>query len=425
MIGKNIYNFCEKIFPINRSLTGDGVRKTLEIIKDEVGELNIYEIPTKTECFDWEVPKEWNCKKAYIITPDGEKICDYSINNLYVVQHSTPINQEMSLEELEQHLHSLPNLPKAIPYITSYYSKYWGFCISENNRKKLKEGKYKVVIDATLSDGAMTYADLVIKGREDKEILFTTYVCHPSMANNETSGIALNTFLIKYIQNLKDRRYTYRFVFAPETVGAICYINKNLKNLKENMDAGFIVTCVGDDLSYSYVSSRKGDTLADKVALNILNYGVEKFEKFDFTNQGSDERQYCSPKVDLPVCSVNRTKYGEYKEYHTSLDNMDFVSPKGFGGAYNVYTKIIDVLEKNGYYELQTYCEPQLGKRGLYPNISTLETAKETNIMMNLLSYADGEHDLIDIANILNIEATLLIDITKKLYQENILKVKE
>ncbi len=425
MIGQTIYNFCKKIFPINRSLTGNGVRETLKEIKKIVPELNIYEIPTGSKCFDWEVPKEWNCYDAYILTPEGEKICDYKQNNLHVVQYSTPIKKEILYEELEKHLYSLPELPDAIPYITSYYKENWGFCISHNGMKKLKKGKYKVVIDSELKEGSLTYGEIIIKGKEEKEILFTTYVCHPSMANNETSGIALNTFLATYVKSLKNRRFTYRFVFAPETIGAICYINRNLDNLKKNLQAGFVVSCVGDNLNYSYVASRKGNTLADKVALNVLKFSVNEFKQYPFTIQGSDERQYCSPKVDLPVCSVNRSRYGTYKEYHTSLDNMDFVTPEGFNGAYEVYIKIIDILENNYYYELTTFCEPQLGKRGLYPNISTLETAKETNVMMNLLSYADGKHDLIDIAEIIGVSADRLIDMAKKLENHNILVKKD
>lgn len=421
MRGEEIYNFCKKIFPINRSLTGDGVRKTLKEIEKIIPEIEIFEIPTGSKCFDWEVPKEWNCRQAYILTPEGKKICNYNKNNLHIVQYSIPINKEVSYEELEKHLYSLPDLPDAIPYVTSYYNETWGFCISDNERKKLKKGKYKVVIDSLLKEGSLSYGEIIFKGKEDKEILFTTYICHPSMANNETSGIALNTFLAKYIKSLKNRRFTYRFVFVPETIGSICYIDKNLNNLKKNLQAGFVVTCVGDNLSYSYIASRNANTLADKVALNVLKYSVKEFKEYSFTIQGSDERQYCSPKVDLPVCSVTRSRYGTYKEYHTSLDNMDFVSSEGFNGAYEVYVKIINILENNYYYELTTFCEPQLGKRGLYPNISTLETARETNVMMNLLSYADGKNDLIDIANIIGVSADKLIDIAKKLEKYNIL----
>ena len=422
MIGQEIYKLAKELFPLNRSLTGNGVRETFDILKRECNELLVREIPTGSQCFDWEVPQEWNCNEAYILTPDGNKICDYSQNNLHIVQYSTPQNLELTLDELETHLFSLPEQPKAIPYITSYYSDFFGFCINDEERKKLKSGIYKIVIDSELKNGSLTMGDIVIKGESKKEILFSTYICHPSMGNNEISGVVVTLFLAKYIQSLPKQKYTYRFIFVPETIGSICYISKNLENLKNNIDAGFVVTCVGDNSTYSYISSRKGNTLADKVALNILNYDIKKFEKFDFTNQGSDERQYCSPKVDLPVCSVTRTKYGEYKEYHTSLDNMSFISPEGLNGAYNVYSKIIDVLEKNDYYKLQTYCEPQLGKRGLYPNLSTLETAKETNIMMNLLSYADGKHDLIDIANIIKIDASELLEILETLLEHKIIK---
>jgi aminopeptidase-like protein len=411
-IGKKMYKLAEELFPINRSLSGEGVRETLKILKRENNDLQIHSIKSGTKVFDWEVPDEWNCKEAYIITPDGKKICDYNKNNLHLVQYSIPFEGEVSLEELQKHLFSLPELPDAIPYVTSYYNRMWGFCISENERKKLKKGKYKVVIKSELKKGVLNYADLVIKGKSDKEIMFSTYICHPSMANNELSGPVLATYLAKYVKNI-DNYYTYRFVFAPETIGSLIYLSKHLNYLKEKVIAGFVLTCVGDDREYSYLSSRYGNTLADKVALNILENEVKNFKKYSFLDRGSDERQYCAPGIDLPFCSVMRSKYATYPQYHTSLDNLDFISPEGLQGSYEVYTKIIDVLENNFYYKITVLGEPQLGKRGLYPKISDHTTLEKVKNIRNFLAYADGKNDLIDIANIIKVSAHSLIDIAK------------
>jgi len=412
-IGNQMYELIKELFPINRSLSGEGVRETLRILKRENPELNIHSIKSDTQVFDWTVPKEWNCKEAYIITPDGKKICDYNDNNLYLVQYSVPFEGEVELDELQKHLYSLPKLPNAIPYVTSYYKERWGFCISENERKKLKPGKYKVVIKSELKSGVLNYADIIIPGKSDKEIMFSTYICHPSMANNELSGPALATFLAKYVKSI-DNYYTYRFIFVPETIGSLIYLSKYLNHLKEKVIAGFILTCVGDERAYSYMPSRYGNTLADKVALNILEYDIKDYKKYSFLQRGSDERQYCAPGVDLPVCSVMRSKYGKYPEYHTSFDNLKLVTSKGLEESFEVYKKIIDVLENNFYYKVTVLGEPQLGKRGLYPDACTPDTDYDLAFLYrNFLAYADGKNDLIDIANIIGISADRLIDIAK------------
>ena len=412
-IGNQMYELIKELFPINRSLSGEGVRETLRILKRENPELNIHSIKSDTQVFDWTVPKEWNCKEAYIVTPDGKKICDYNDNNLYLVQYSVPFEGEVELDELQKHLYSLPKLPNAIPYVTSYYKERWGFCISENERKKLKPGKYKVVIKSELKSGVLNYADIIIPGKSDKEIMFSTYICHPSMANNELSGPALATFLAKYVKSI-DNYYTYRFIFVPETIGSLIYLSKYLNHLKEKVIAGFILTCVGDERAYSYMPSRYGNTLADKVALNILEYDIKDYKKYSFLQRGSDERQYCAPGVDLPVCSVMRSKYGKYPEYHTSFDNLKLVTSKGLEESFEVYKKIIDVLENNFYYKVTVLGEPQLGKRGLYPDACTPDTDYDLAFLYrNFLAYADGKNDLIDIANIIGISADRLIDIAK------------
>lgn len=416
MIGNQMYELCKELFPINRSLSGEGVRETLRILQRENPEIEIYSIKSGTKVFDWTVPDEWNCKEAYIITPDGKKICDYSVNNLHLVQYSTPQEIEIDLDKLQEHLYSLPELPEAIPYVTSYYKPRWGFCISHKERQNLKPGKYKVVIKSELKKGVLNYADLVIPGESEDEIFFSTYICHPSMANNELSGLALATFLAKYIKSLDKRRYTYRFVFAPETIGALIYLSRHLEHLKKRVKAGFILTCVGDNRNYSYLASRYGNTLADKVAINVLKYEIGTFKEYSYLQRGSDERQYCAPGVDLPVCSVMRTKYNEFPEYHTSLDNLDLISPKGLQGSFDVYTKIIDILENNFYFKTTTIGEPQLGKRGLYPSMTTNHTDySEAFLYRNFLAYADGTNDLIDIANIINVSAHTLIPVVQKL----------
>ena len=423
LAGKQMYRLTEELFPICRSITGDGVRQTLKIIKKHLHELNIYEIPTGEQCFDWTIPQEWNIKNAYIEDEEGKKIVDFNENNLHIVNYSIPVNKKLNLEELSKHLYSLPEQPDAIPYVTSYYNEAWGFCISENQRKNLNEGVYTVNIDSSLEDGGMTYADLLIKGKTDKEILISTYTCHPSMANNETSGPVLATFLAKWILNLTNRYYSYRIIFVPETIGAVAYLSKNLDEMKAKTIAGFVLTCVGDDRSYSYMPSRSGDLLADKVALHVLNKKIKKYKEYSFLDRGSDERQYCAPGVDLPVCSIMRSKYGEYPEYHTSLDNLNLVSSDGFQGSFDAHIDMLKILESNNKYMATCLGEPQLGKRnlrqtsgagkGLAPNFLNIS---------HFLAYADGNLDLIDIANILDIYALDLLPIVNKLLENDLIK---
>jgi len=400
--GKIIHDLCKKLWPINRSITGDGVRKTLQIIQNELPGLTINEVPTGTQCFDWKVPKEWNIKNAYIIDPTGCKIIDLKDNNLHVVGYSIPIKKVMTLSELQCHLHSLPDQPNAIPYVTSYYKESWGFCLSDNQRQSLVEGQYKVCIDSELTDGYLTYGELIVPGKRKEEILLSTYVCHPSMANNELSGPTVTTYISKWIQS-QPREYTYRILFLPETIGSICYISKNLMHLKKYVVAGYVLTCIGDDRAYSYLPSRSGNTLSDKVAKHIFENMYSDVICYTYLDRGSDERQYCSPGVDLPVASLMRSKYLEYPEYHSSLDDLELVTPSGLFGGYNMTKSIIESLECNKSYKPSQLCEPQLGKRNLYPNLSTPKTTKLVENRMNLLAYADGVVDLIDIANILKV----------------------
>jgi len=421
MIGQEIYNLIKQLFPICRSITGDGVRETLKIIQKHIP-IRIHEIPTATKVFDWEIPNEWNIKEAYVKDENGKRIIDFKKNNLHIVGYSIPVNKVVSLSELQEHLYSLPDQPEAIPYVTSYYEERWGFCIAHKDREQFKEGQYKVFIDSELKEGSLTYAELIVPGKSEREVFFSTYVCHPSMASNELSGPAIATFLIKWILS-KPRRYTYRIVFIPETIGSIAYLSKNLKSMKENIIAGFNLSCLGDNNAYSYIPTRNGDTYADKVALNILSFKHPDFIKYSFLDRGSDERQYNAPGVDLPVCCVMRSKYESYPEYHTSLDDLCFVSSQSLAGSYDILKESLILIERDRKYKISSLGEPQLGKRGLYPTISAKSSANEVRKMMNFLAYADGENDLIDISNKINVPVWELYPIVKKLKQADLLKV--
>jgi len=420
--GRGIYDLCKKLWPITRSITGNGVRETLKIIQQEIPNLTIHEVSTGTQCFDWKIPKEWNIKNAYIIDPSGKIIVDFRDNNLHVVSYSVPINKTVSLSELQRHLYSLPEQPDAIPYVTSYYEERWGFCLTENQRKTLKEGDYQVYIDSELSDGSLTYGELIIHGKSEKEVFLSTYVCHPSMANNELSGPAVTTYLSKWI-NSQPREYTYRIIFIPETIGSICYLSKNLDVMKKNIIAGYNISCVGDDNAYSYLPSRDEDTISDKIALHVLKHTCPDFIKYTYLDRGSDERQYCSPGVDLPIASVMRTKYGAYKEYHTSLDNLSYISPEGLFGSYKVLISCIECIESNKIYKATTLCEPQMGRRNLRPTLgASTNMAADVKLMSNILVYADGEYDLLDMANKLNISMHEMLQSIGILVEEGLLK---
>ena len=420
-IGKEMYDWATDLFPINRSLTGDGVRQTLQYIKNIIPELEVNEVPSGTKCFDWTIPQEWNCNDGYIIDPDGNKICDFKTNNLHIVGYSAPIDSEIELEELIEHLYYLEEQPTAIPYITSYYSPRWGFCLSFNEFQKLKKGTYKVKINSELKDGNLTYGEIKIKGESEKEIFLSTYVCHPSMANNELSGPVVTTALVNFIKSLEGRKYSYRIVFIPETIGSITYISRNIDEMKKNIIAGFNISCIGDDRSYSYIPTRYGNTLSDKVSKHILK-NIDYVE-YSFLDRGSDERQYCSPGVDLPIATICRTKYGAYPEYHTSLDDLTVISPSGLYGGYDKIKKAIELLEMNNYYKVNVLCEPQLGKRGLYPTISTKTSGDIVRTMMDFIAYADGNNDLIDIANIIGVKAEDLFDIVDRLKAAKLIEV--
>ena len=421
-VKEEMYELCERLFPICRSITGDGVRKTLQMLVEVYGnEINIHEVPTGTKVFDWTVPKEWNIKEAYIENSKGQRVIDFKNNNLHVVGYSLPVDKFVDLQELKSVVYTQPDQPDAIPYVTSYYKECYGFCMSQNQLDKLPEDTYHIVIDSELKEGSLTYGEIIIPGDTEEEVFLSTYICHPSMANKELSGPVVATFLAKWLNLLVKRRYTYRIIFIPETIGAITYLSKNLQYLKEHVIAGFNLSCVGDNRTFSYVESRYGDTLADKAAKNVLSFYYPDYKTYSFLKRGSDERQYNAPGVDLPVCAICRSKYGEYPEYHTSKDNLELISPEGLLGAYEVYQQCILSLENNYSYKINVLCEPQLGKRGLYPTTSQKGTYDAVKVMIDFIAYADGSNDLIDISNIIGVPVNELLTVIEKLEKVDLL----
>ena len=421
-IGQELYAFCKKIFPYCRSITGDGVRQTLSALRAVVPEITLHEVPSGTPVFDWTVPKEWRIRDAWIKNAAGEKVLDFHETNLRVLGYSAPLDKEMTLAELKKIIYTQPDQPDAIPYVTSYYKERSGFCMTQREKDALPEGTYHAYIDSEIFNGSLTYGEVVIPSTENcpqggDEILFSTYDCHPSMANNECSGPAVSVYLAKWLKTLPYRRYTYRFLYIPETIGSITYLSQgdHLAHLKAHVKAGFNLSCVGDDRTYTYVATRYGDTLADRVAQNVLHFHYPQYEKRTFLDRGSDERQYNAPGVDIPVCAICRSKYSEYPEYHTSKDNLDLISPSGLQGAFEVYQKCILALEANKTYRVQCFCEPQLGKRGLYPTVSQKGSSNEAKAMTDFIAYADGTNDLIAISNRIDVPVEKLTAIAQRL----------
>ncbi len=425
-LGVSMHKFCEELFPICRSITGDGVRKTLSMVRQHLPGLKIHEVPTGTECFDWVVPREWNIRDAYIIDPAGRKIVDFQKSNLHVLGYSIPVDKQVSLKELQEHLYSLPDQPSAIPYSTSYYKERWGFCISHQQRSSLSEGTYHVRIDSDLAPGSLTYGELILPGLEKKEIFLSTYTCHPSLANDNLSGPVVTTFLAKWLMGLKDRRYTYRIIFIPETIGAIIYLSRNMAAMKENIIAGFNLTCMGDDRAYAYLPSIQGDTLADKVARHVLKHAQPDHLTYTFLDRGSDERQYCSPGIDLPVCSIMRTAYGRFPEYHTSLDDLDLVTSSGLWGGYESHRRCLECLERNEVLKAAVLCEPQLSRRNMAQTVSSktgLDRGRRDSI--NLMMYCDGRRSLLEVADLINVPLWELFPVIDNLKKTGLLSGRE
>jgi len=416
-------HYFDRLWSLNRSLTGEGNRESLRILSELV-DLKVHEIPSGTACFDWNVPPEWNAREAWIKDPNGNIVVDFRENNLHLLGYSTPIHAKMSLAELKPHLYSLPDNPDWIPYRTSYYKERWGFCLTHNLLISLPDGEYEVFIDSTLDkNGSMTIADAVIEGETEEEIMFSTYICHPSMANNELSGPLVQAFLYQAIKALGKTRYTYRFAFLPETIGAIYYLSQHGEHLKEKLRAGYVLNCIGDAGKFTYKRSRQLTSLADRAAETVLAQTKIGCHAEDFFPLGSDERQYCSPHFDLPMGSVMRTRYYNYPEYHTSADNKDFISFEAMETSVLRLLDIIKLLEANAFYVNQMpHCEPQLGKRGLYPNLgSDTSTRLRVGAMMWTLNLADGKHDLIDIVRRSGQPVSEILEVVKTLVEHGLL----
>jgi aminopeptidase-like protein len=389
----------DRLWPILRSITGEGVRETLAILS-EIVPLRRIEVPTATKVFDWTVPPEWVVREAYVLTPTGERILDVRENNLHLLNYSAPFLGTLTRAQLDEHLHSLPEQPCAIPYVTSYYEPRWGFCISQEQRDTLPDGDYTVVVDTEHVPGSLSIGEAVLPGSGEGEVLISTYTCHPSLANNELSGLLVSAFLHRRLSRWNTRRLTYRFVFAPETIGAITYLSLRGEHLRESLLAGYVVTCVGTDERFTLKRSRRGDSLADRAALHVLSGLPKQPRVLDFFPSGSDERQYCSPGFNLPVASVMRSMYGSYPEYHTSLDDRDLISGAALRESIDVYERILRVLDENRTYVSRVpMCEPQLSSRGLYGTLGTRERPRFTDAIMWVLNYADGEHDLLAVAD--------------------------
>lgn len=423
-IGEKIYNIAKRIYPICRSITGKGVRETLAILSEYTEGMKIYNVPSDTRVFDWTVPKEWRIRKAYIEDEAGKRIIDFKNHNLHVMGYSIPVDKWVSKDELLTYIYTQPDQPEVIPYVTSYYKERFGFCMSQNQKDSLSDGRYHMVIDSELVEGNLTYGEIIVPGESKEEVLLSTYICHPSMGNNECSGPALAVSLSEYLWKKEKRRYTYRIIFIPETIGSITYLSRHLDWMKKHVKAGFVLSCVGDNRDYSIVESRYGNTLADRALKNVLENKIGgEFSTYSFLKRGSDERQYNAPGVDLPVVTFCRSKYGEYPEYHTSADDLSVISPEGFEGAYDVMTQVIEALEFNDKYKVSVLCEPQLGKRGLYPTISQKGNYDEIRTITDLIAYADGTNDLFDISNRIGVPVGKMIPIVKRLKEKGLLNI--
>ena len=424
--GKKMHDLAKELWPISRSLTGEGNRKTLKILKKVCKNLKIFEINSDTKVFDWKIPNEWVARKAWIKDSKGKKILDFTKNNLHLMGYSIPVHKKINFKELKKKIHTLKNKPNAIPYVTSYYNKDWGFSLSFNDFKKLdKKETYEVLIDTELKKGSLTFGEILIPGKTKKEILISTNICHPSMANNELSGPVVSTYLAKWINKKKNRKYSYRILFLPETIGAIAYLSKKYKYLKKNVVAGYNVVCVGDNKKYSYLPSRNGDTFSDIIAQYVLKTKIKKFKQYSWLDRGSDERQYCSPGIDLPIASIMRSKYGTFPEYHTSEDNLlKVVTPAGLQGGYDILKDALELIEKNFFLKSLVLCEPFYNKRGMYPKFTVKgDNFRELMLKMNhIVSYSDNKIPAIAIAEKLSITFDKFFFLFKILEKKKIVK---
>jgi aminopeptidase-like protein len=418
-IGEKLHQFARELYPICRSITGDGIRRTLSMIGDRIP-LKIQEVPTGTAVFDWTVPREWNIRDAYVKGPDGTRVVDFHKCNLHVLNYSTPIRATMPLSDLKPHLFTIPKYPDWIPYRTSYYKEDWGFCISHNEMMALEEGEYEVCIDSTLEDGHLTYGECFIPGRSTEEVLISSHACHPSLANDNLSGLTVATYLAQLLSG-RDLRYSYRFLFVPGTIGAITWLARN-REAASRICHGLVLTGIGDKGSFHYKKSRRGDAEIDRAAAHVLAHSSQSSEILEFSPYGYDERQYCSPGFNLAVGCLMRSVWGTFPEYHTSADNLEFIRPAQLAESLRICAGILGVLEGNRRYcNLNPYCEPQLGRRNLYRSTGGEPIGLEINARLWVLNLSDGEHSLLDIADRSGIAFSAIADAADLLIQNGLL----
>ena len=443
-IGNDMYELMERLYPITRSITGKGVRKTLKIFQDSI-DLQIHEVPTGTKVFDWTVPEEWNIDDAYIMNKNGEKIVDFKKSNIHILQYSEKIEKKIGLEELKKHIFTLPEQPDTIPYRTSFYNKNWGFCMKHKEFLKLDDDEYAVNISSEHKDGSLTYGEFLIKGESTDEILISTYVCHPSLCNDNLSGPVLSLFLAKYFSKQK-LHYSIRFLFIPETIGAITWLARNEDNVK-NIKHGLVATCLGDSGNLTYKKTRDGDNIIDKIVEEVLIESGKPYKIMDFWPSGSDERQYCSPGFNLPVGSLMRTPYDMFDEYHTSEDNLSFMNKESLRDSFLKYIAVIKKLEdyflvdipkrkipenKNSannnpvFKNLIPKCEPQLGKRRIYDEIGGIkkqDSLEQKKAIQWILNLSDGKNSLRDIQARSGLNYDILLDMSELLLKKQLLSV--
>jgi aminopeptidase-like protein len=419
-LGREIHGLMAELYPICRSITGDGFRRTLERLRREIP-IEVHEVPSGTRVFDWTVPREWNIRDAYVKNAQGERVIDFQKHNLHILNYSVPIHRKMELGELKKHLHSLPDQPDLIPYRTSYYSENWGFCLAHRDLMQLEEGDYEVEIDSSLEDGHLTFGEYFVAGQSSEEVLISCHACHPSLSNDNLSGVAVATFLAKRLSGAA-LRYSYRFLFIPGTIGAITWLCLNEERIPE-IRHGLVLTCVGDRGRLTYKKSRRGDAEIDRAAMHVLAHSGERNEILEFSPYGYDERQYCSPAFNLPVGCLMRTPHGRFPEYHTSADNMDFVDPAALADTFAKCLAIFSVLENNRVYlNRNPKCEPQLGKRGLYSALGGAEVKQVELAMLWVLNLSDGGSSLLDVAERSGLRFDLIQRATQLLEKHDLLE---
>jgi aminopeptidase-like protein len=419
-IGKEMHKLISDLYPICRSITGNGLRQTLDILRQQVP-LEIHEVPSGTAVFDWTIPREWNIRDAYVRNSQGEKVIDFQQSNLHVVSYSIPVRAKMPLDELKKNLFTLPEHPDWIPYRTSYYKDNWGFCLSHNQLLHLKDDEYEISIDATLEEGRLSYGEYYIKGDTDSEVLISSHVCHPSLANDNLSGVIVALFLAKHL-GARRPRYSYRFLFIPGTIGSIAWLCRNEVNASK-VNHGLVLACMGDPGQSSYKKSRRGNAEIDQATIHVLKHSGQSYEVFDFSPYGYDERQFCSPGFNLPVGCLMRTPHGRFPEYHTSADNLEFIQPQYLADSFSKCLSILEILENNRkYLNRNPKCEPQLGKRGLYRSTGGDAEARNNELaMLWILNLSDGNYTLLDIAEKSGLPFDLIKTATDALLKHDLL----